>query len=359
MTKKKKNLIINIFFYTLLIIIYGFVTFGVITKFTGGRVHLGSMSMDVVLTDSMSYRNKDNKDLDGTSQIQPFDIVVSHSINESTELNVKDVVLFRSKNYNYQIVCHRIIAITQKGKDFTVINSHKDTPEFASKELLTLDHQGFITLDPIPFSKITVELYTRELRENYLIFQINKKNVPVNVETEKLADNLYHHYISYEKTDDYTYGSIIGRSGSFEHYISSITYESNKSGNTTVDSKDIVLDETGSYKTLLYTYELYTIRPDTSTGTDGDYKREDLISKVTSVIPKLGHLIHFLQSIPGIIMMVGLAIIVSVGSYLMGREDKKNKLNKQQENGSIIEEEAPKEVGTPLDPPKDDSGTSS
>ena len=312
--------------------------------------------MDVVLTDSMSYRNKDNKDLDGTTQIQPFDIVVSHTINENTELNVKDVVLFRSKNYNYNIVCHRIINITEKGKEFTIINSHKATPTFGSKEFLVLDHQGYITLDPIPFSKITVELYTRELRENYLIFQINKKNVSVNVETEKVEENLYHHYISYEKADDFTYGSIIGRYGSYEHYISSVTYESRKTGNEIVDSKDITLSETGGFKKFLYPYNLYTIRPDTSTGTDGDYKKEELISKVTTVIPKLGHVIHFLQSIPGIIMMVGLAIIVSIASFLMGREDKKNKLKKQQENGSIVENEAPKEEVTNENPPNDSSG---
>jgi len=362
MTKKKKNLIINIFFYTLLVIIYVFVTFGVITKFTGNAIYLGNLRADVVLTDSMSVRNEEHLDfLEGTTQIQPFDLVFSNRVDENTQLEIKDCVLFRSSNYYNQIVCHRIVGIEEKGVNFKIENFHKNRGDVFGKDYITLDFQGCISLDPVPFQHIEIEMYTKELMSDYLIFQINRDIVQPTVNTTKVADHLYKHIISYDKDNNFTYGSIIYRATESEHYITSIRYESNSRGVDVVDTSKITVDEgtIPEYKRLLFSYKLYEIRADKAYSSDDKVRREEIISKVSSIVPKIGHIISFLQSIPGIIMMVGIAIIITVASYLMGREDKKNKLKKQEENGSIVEEEALKEAKTDKNHPNDSGGEDS
>ena len=71
------------------------------------------------------------------------------------------------------------------------------------------------------------------------------------------------------------------------------------------------------------------------------FERKELISKVTNVIPKVGHVTHFLQSIPGIIMLVGLTVIITVASFFLNKPAK----NKNKDDDSVEKEENnPKET---------------
>ena len=336
MTTRKKKIITNIIFYTLIVLIYSFVLFGVITKFTGGAVYLGNNRMDVVLTGSMSEKNEAHLDfLEGTVQFQPYDIVVSSTINKDTELFVKDVVMFRSPNYHNQLVVHRIVNIEETGNKLTITRLAKK--KVNNQDMMMLVETGLIRLTALDFKKIEIEAYTEKEYDTYLIMQSNAQPVTPIVETTKISDNLYRHHIYYEKNNNYTYVSVIGNySLSQTVYIASVTYHSDSKGATTITADDVTPDDKGNVEMFLYPYNLYEIRADKSYSSDGKFTIEQLISRVHTVMPKLGHVIRFLQSIPGIIMMVGLAIIITVASFLLNREDKRQKLESSN-NDEVVE----------------------
>lgn len=354
MTTKKKKVITNIIFYTLIVFIYSFVLFGVITKFTGGAVYLGNNRMDVVLTNSMSYKNENHLDfLEGTTQIQPFDIVTSSTINKDSELFVKDVVLFRSPNYHNQLVVHRIIGIEETGNKLTITRLLKE--QFNNQEMMRLDATGLIRLTALDFTKIEIDAYTDQEYAKYLIMQSNAKNVEPIVETTKISDNLYHHHIYYEKNNNFTYVSVIGNySLNQKVYIASVTYHSDSKGATTITANDVTPDDKGNVMKFLYPYNLYEIRADTAYSSDGKFTIEQLISRVHTVTPKLGHVFRFLQSIPGIIMMVGLAIIITVASFLLNKEDKKHKLETSNNEEIIDNQSEEKKKESLIDKNNDD-----
>ena len=333
MTIKKKKLITNIIFYTLIVFIYAIVLFGVITKFTGGSVFLGNLRADVVLTDSMSKRNPSHLDfLEGTTQFQPHDVVFSNRIDESTELFVKDCVLFRSPNYHNQFVVHRIVNIEEKGTELVFNKYNKAT--INDMDAVTLEPTGLIKMIPLDFNSIKIDFYTTISYSQYIVLQVNKSNVEYQIETTKIRDDLYHHIVTYTKSNDYTYQSVIGRySLNVDIYITSITYVSKTKGTEVVEATKIpdpVVDpDSGQsvYTYLAYAYKLYEIRADKGYSSDGKFKKEDLVSRVHTVWPWVGHIIQFLQSIPGIIMMVGLAIIITVTSFLLNKTIKKEQAN--------------------------------
>ncbi len=106
---KIKNIISNIIVFGLFII----VAVQLVFKFSGHTPYFFGMRYDVVLTDSMSEVNKEYADfLEGhDDQLKPFDYIVSKKINEKTELNIYDIVIYKHPLFGSTV--HRIVDIKE------------------------------------------------------------------------------------------------------------------------------------------------------------------------------------------------------------------------------------------------------
>ncbi|MCR4879448.1 MAG: hypothetical protein K5906_00610 [Bacilli bacterium] len=321
----KKKLASNIAFYLVLAIIYTIAIFAVVTKFTGGTIYLFNNRVDVILTDSMSTVNEHHAEyLKDTKQIQPFDMVVSTTINDQTELKEKDCVLFKNPDLKNETVVHRIVHIYEEGIAFNVINATKTT--FNNEDVFALDAiSGKVTLEPTEYNSVTVNAYSKKESKYYYQILEGKNVKESKCETTKISDEIYKHTITYTRTSRAPYYLSILPATDEEIYISSIVYGTYSLGDFSFNASELVLDESNCYEKLFNSYYLYEIRADKSATSDGIFERSALISKVNTVIPKLGHVVHFIQSIPGLIMLVGLAVIITVASFLLDKKKKDEK----------------------------------
>lgn len=338
MTKtKKKTIILNIIFYLSLALIYGVVVFAIIVKANGGVISIGGTRSDVILTDSMSVKNEHHLDfLEGTTQIQPFDIVVSSNIDDNTELKVKDCVLFKNPDLGNATVCHRIVNINEEGIKFSINNCSKEV--FDNKELTSLDPMsGSISVSSLDLGAIQIVAYSSQEYSSYYQLFFGPNEIPLNVQTIKEKDGVYRHLLTYSRSEKVPYSVTVRPSNLGEQYIESIMYTSFAKGDLHYNSSELVVDENNGYKKLFCPYYLYETRGDKSSTADGMFKRESLLTKVNVVIPKLGYFIHFIQSIPGIITFIGLGLILTIASFFWTKDDKKG--GKSGENTTELQEE--------------------
>lgn len=343
MTLKTKKIISNIAFYLALVIIYGFAIFAIITKFSGGSIFIGNTRMDVVLTDSMSVKNEHHLDfLEGTTQIQPFDIVVSEKINENTKLEVKDCVLFKNPNLGNKTVVHRIINITENGIEFKVNNFLKEKINDLDAFSFISPTSGSVTLSVLDFTNVNIVSYSYS-STSYISLMVGPNVETVNVQTELIKDGLYKHQTSFSRISSAPNKTSIVSGTDAKEYITDISYTSKSKGTYTFNASELNNEATNNYRKLFGPYYLYEIRADKSSTADGIYEREALISRVHTVVPKLGHVIHFIQSIPGLITLIGLALIITLASFFWTKNAKKKLVEETTSNTSEVVEEV-KEV---------------
>ncbi|MCR4879666.1 MAG: hypothetical protein K5906_01755 [Bacilli bacterium] len=333
---KRKKIIKNIIFYTLLAIIYSIAIFGVVNKFTGGVIYLGNSRLDVVLTDSMSQRNKKYSDfLSNTNQIQTYDMVKSTKINDETELKIKDVVLFNNKALNKTVV-HRIVDIHEKGNAFKIDLATKST--FYNHDVIRLGLNGLISLYALDFTSVSIQSYSLSSENPHFTVKVGSETLASTYSSESMGE-YYSHSVTFQRDNYQPVDSTIYSPGDYDDYISSITYHSNSGNDVVFNASEFEANESGGYEHLYNKYYLYEIRADKASSSDGTFKRSELIAKVDYIIPKLGYAIKFITSIPGIIMIVGVGIIMVVTSYLLDKNKKKKDETPQLEN---IEEDKEK-----------------
>lgn len=343
MTNRNKRIITNIIFYTVLAIIYIIGIYAVVTKLNGGVVYLGNIRFDTILTDSMSERNPETADfLKDTTQLQVYDMVVSEKINDDTSLNVKDCVIFNSRSLG-KSVCHRIVSISEEGIEFTVKSGSLVDEKRAGKQLLSLTPGGTIRLGLSDFTDVEIICYSPQLYENgyYAVYLPSKQEPePYEIVTEKI-DNYYKHTITYHREFTKTSSNTIRCMNVYEKYIEKVTYKSYSKGEFIFNATDFVPDESDNYKKYFDSRYLYEIRADkaAASDTDGVYYRKDLTAKVINVLPKLGYVNRFLLSIPGLILIIGLVVIITVASFFLSKGQKKKvKLDANSSNGDIIDQ---------------------
>ena len=111
---KKKVKIINIVLNAICVFIFAFAAYELLLKFTNNSIYLFGVRNDVVLTNSMSYKNEDPRIqsfLEGhDDQLQVGDLVQSTKVKKETELKIYDIVLFINKDNN-KLTIHRIVDI--------------------------------------------------------------------------------------------------------------------------------------------------------------------------------------------------------------------------------------------------------
>ena len=332
MKPKTKKIIINVAFYLALVLIYSITIFSLINRFNNETIYLGNTRVDVVLTDSMSERNEKHADfLEDTTQIQPFDMVVSKKINDDTELNIKDCVLFKNPKLNNKLVVHRIINITHEGVPFEITSCEKTT--FDDIEVTKLGSSGMVKMSSFNITDVKIEAYSPKEYDQYFVFFLGKNSYPTEVETTKIREGVYKHLITFSRASSVPFSTTIAPASEEELYISSITYTSFTKGDIVYNTKELVVDEEGSYHALYADYYMYETRGDKGTTSDGSFERSELIAKVDHIIPKLGHVVHFLQSLPGMIMLVGLTILITFTSYLLANNGKKKRKEETASDG--------------------------
>ena len=91
-----------------------FAFYELIVKFTNNSIYLFGVRSDVVLSNSMSFKNEDKqvqKFLEGhDDQLKRGDLVYSTKVTAKTELKVYDIVLFINRDNN-KLTIHRIVVI--------------------------------------------------------------------------------------------------------------------------------------------------------------------------------------------------------------------------------------------------------
>ena len=339
MTQKKKKIISNIAFILALVLIYGFALFAIITRFTGGALYLGKNRVDVILTDSMSTKDEHHLDfLEGTYQIQPFDMVVSERIDENTALKVKDVVMFKNPNMGNKLVVHRIINITEEGIEFGVnnyISLDFDYSEAATKLKEAVPNvaalsfisptAGVVQMATLDYTAVKVVGYSLSSTSYIDIYSGPNKLTDTTVETDYIASGVYRHTVSYTRTSSAPNKLYIRSGTDQKEFISSVTYTSKSKGNYVFNASELPKEAVNNYSKLFDPYYLYEIRADKSATADGIYERSALIAKTNIVIPKLGWVVHFIQSIPGLITLIGLALIITLASFFWTKNEKTKK----------------------------------
>ena len=118
-TKKPKK-VSNIILNAVCIFVFVFAVYELIIKFTNNSIYLFGVRSDVVLSDSMSYVNKEDKKvqtfLEGhNNRLHKGDLVYSSKVTKKTKLDVYDIVLFKNKDNN-KITIHRIVEIKDGSK---------------------------------------------------------------------------------------------------------------------------------------------------------------------------------------------------------------------------------------------------
>lgn len=336
MTLKKKRLVANIIFYTLIVLIYGFVISMLITKFTtgGGTIYLFNIRYDVVLTGSMSQRNEYHLDfLEGTTQIQQYDVVRSRKIDDGTKLNVKDVVLFTNHYLGNITDMHRIVNITEKYDTLTVYNS--EAAQIDDKKTIHLnDYSSYIRMTDTQVSKIELSVLSPNMYDYDYAFGFGGDYLESTFTSEKVG-NYYVSTVTCLHNSSAAKPISIVKNNHNGSYIASVTFTTPNGNTYSFTGDDYTPVEGEPFEKHYNIRELYEVRGDKAKDSDGIFERSSIQSRVENILPKAGYVVRYLTSIPGILMFVGLGIIISVTSYFYNKSSIKKE--KQSTQGTIEE----------------------
>lgn len=336
--KSKKKLATNILFYSVAIFLYAYIAYELACKFTGNQVYLFGNRYDVVLTDSMSEKNENHLDfLEGTSQIQAFDLVGSSKITDDTELKVKDIVLFTNPDLNNKTDMHRIVNIIEKGDQVNFLNVNlKDYDN--KKGIEFIDYGSCISTSSLNIKKFSITFLSDKPYNSNFLLNVGTSYVEATTYTSQILESgIYEHKMIYERSTTYPVKLVVRSANiSFTSILTNLDIECDADRYVNVKATDYIPTEEKSNSKLYNVYYLYETRGDKAKDSDGIFERSALISKVHTVIPKLGYVVRFLTSIPGMILIIGLALIITIFAYLYNKPEKPKKV-KEGETAEIIE----------------------
>ena len=133
--KQRKTRIGSIISWILCILLFIIIVFEIVMKIRGKDAYIFNVRNDVVLTDSMSYKNEEEEIqnfLKGhDDQMQIGDWFFSTKVEKETELNVYDIVIFQNIETGKETV-HRIVDIYIDSKGITRYIIRADTANAAS-----------------------------------------------------------------------------------------------------------------------------------------------------------------------------------------------------------------------------------
>ncbi len=327
--KKKitKGKIFDIISWIVVLLLFGSSLFLLISRQSNGSVLIFGNRYDVVLSNSMSYKNEAHLDfLNGhDDQIQKMDVVQSRAVDKNSEINVYDIVLFRDKTIGTNM--HRVVDKQVKNidyfylKDAAITNEEISLNQYGSK-IYTSTNLHFTTLE------LTFVSSNASFSNGYNVSLNTHLYLDLTVETKQVADK-YEHKLTAKKSTDAPGKLIIGHNKEFDYgseVITSIKLDSTY-GDININGSNFELID-GIYTSINnITYE-YMIRGDAAKTEDGWFTIDQIYSKVTKIIPKAGYFVSYITSVPGIIMLVGIGLLIvvaDVGLDLIAKKEKEKK----------------------------------
>ena len=114
---KKKAKAFDIITITVSLLLFLFISYEIAIKVSGNSLYLFGIRSDIVVSDSMSYKNED-EDIQSflkghDDQFAKGDLIYSVKIDDSTELNIYDCVMFANPD-NGKLTTHRIVDIIER-----------------------------------------------------------------------------------------------------------------------------------------------------------------------------------------------------------------------------------------------------
>ena len=326
MKKQLLHKVLNVVAYILIGILFLVSIVGIVIKINKGTIYLFNTRGDIVLSNSMSYKNEKYADfLEGhDDQIDKMDLVFSKKVDKTTELNVYDIVLF--DNPGVGTTMHRIVGKEQLSIDtLSLIEANIGT--YKEQEVINLPTlASLVETSAIGFKEAEVTIISDKEYEDVFAYGVNNILMEKSVSTEKV-DDYYRHTVSLKRNSSapgkfrITFSNYCDYSS---YHISNINISAE---NGTINATAYLFskneDGTYSYSTnRMYEYE---IRGDAAPDSDGKFTIDDIYSKVTFVIPKLGGFVRFSTSVFGIILYAGIGAIIIVASIFWDRINKKEK----------------------------------
>ena len=323
-SKKKKISVGTIISAILCILLYILVIVELVYKFTGMPFYIFDTRADIVKTDSMSYVNKDDKRvqdfLEGhNDQIQPFDLVFSKKITENTPLDIYDIVIFNNPSVGTDL--HRIVdkKVLSDTVSFEYISFDDTNKGFCfSKDV------SYISTSVVKLNSFSLHGYSQTEYQGGFYLDYYSKAHDLTVKSVFLNDkNLYD--ITLTLTNDRSTKSGVSLFCDKEmnnFLISDITFNCS-SGDIKLTYDNMT---SGNATDLLFnTSESYLIRGDKANyqSDDGWYKRTEIYSKYSNKIPKMGYFFAYLSSIWGMIMIIGIAILITIVDTVLKKDKKK------------------------------------
>lgn len=335
MTKTKRK-IFDITSYILIGIALLLAVLGIIAKFNNGTFYIFDVRSDVVLSDSMSEKNEKYIDfLKGhDDQIQKLDLVFSSKINSEEDINVYDIVLF--KNPGIGTTMHRIVGKEEIHSDYVEI-TEGTINKFHNNNYLQLNKTiSSIKTTTMSYANVEIVMYSLwQYDERYNFFTGNVETT-VTVDTTPIED-YYKHVIKIHRASSIPSIFLIShkdyRNYNYDYFESLSIDSSDGLIQLTVDK--IIPDNNNNYKYKTNTKYLYELRGDKAPNSDGKFKFDDIITKITFVMPKMGYFVRYITSIYGMILLVSLSVIIVASQIILEVINKKNKkkIETQQSSG--------------------------
>ena len=326
-TKPIKKRIYDIVTWVLVFLLFGLSIVLLFSRRANGVTVLFGNRYDVVLSTSMSYKNDAHLDfLEGhDDQIQKMDVVKSKEINKYTELNVYDIVIYKDPYIGTNM--HRIV------------DKRLDTQDELYLSKVEIKENGNILLndglsriysnDLLSYKQVQLSIVSNneEFSDGYYI-SFDGMAQQTSYETKKNNDGTYTHILTMQKDSDRPGKLGILHSKDFDfnsEEIQNITVYSYY-GKISVDGNSFSKNDEDIY--CLYTNQTYSyeIRGDAAKDSDGWFTIDKIYSKVNRVIPKVGILVRFITSIPGIIMFAAIGVLLLVVDFVLERDKKRMSL---------------------------------
>lgn len=298
-------------------------------KFAKKPFYFYNQRYDVVLTDSMSSKNEKYEDfLKDTKQIQAFDFVISNKINDSTKLNVFDVVIF--DNPDIGIDMHRIVEVDRVGDTFQFNNLAEEKIGDLATFKFVSPSSSIVLVDTFIYTDFEAVAYTKEaFDENEYYFNVGQVSVTPTITSSLEENGYFKNIICYHRNSaSPTSFSITKRSYEYKAHFYSVKLTG---GNNDVFIDQKVVKEANGDNYVFNVNERYLIRGDKSNTDDGWYERQQLQAKVVMTIPKAGYIMRFLSTPYGTLMIIGLMFIPIIYWFIFDKKKKEgNDSNDQQ-----------------------------
>ena len=340
--KPKYKIVLSVSIYVVAGLLFVLAFIGIFTKLSGNSIPVFGYRLDVVLTDSMSYKNPEYEEfLKGhDNQIQAKDVAITKVGVPEKELDVYDIVLFNNPMLHVTDM-HRIVGRTLKDQDeITALKSHFN--EINGIKGITFDSvKGGIVSNVICAKQITLATYSTVYDErDHFVFSYQAGLYDATVSREA-KDGGYYTY--YNVSIDYEYGRTLTIGHKCEYDYSSEVISTclitTDSGVCDLNENTLSVKDDGLFGAYNQRY-YYEIRGDAANTSDGkSFTINDIVGKVVGSIPKIGYFIRYLSSVWGMVSLIGIGVLIIAFDIISSRMAKKEQQSTMAESNQTSKEE--------------------